>query len=174
MISKKKKKKGHRADGGIFFSDFMLISKKKKVLRLSSASFLRDLCDIPERGAVNRSCLRFLATEKMPEFTKFQCENAGKNFALFCTYREHCPRPCVKSQSLVTHKCHAKIYNPSNKQTKIKTKIQRTSYTSTFLLFWYETTRNYCHKLPSTFSQIMLRLGHPQTLSHNGCIQTNH
>ena len=30
----------------------------------------------------------------MPEFAKFQCENAGKNFALFalfCAYREHAP-----------------------------------------------------------------------------------
>ena len=35
---------------------------------------------------------RFLAVEKTPEFAKFQCENAGKNFALFalfCAYREH-------------------------------------------------------------------------------------
>ena len=32
---------------------------------------------------------RFLAGEKTPEFAKFQCENAGKNFALFCAYREH-------------------------------------------------------------------------------------
>ena len=78
------------ADGGIFFSDFMLISKKKKVLRLSSATFLRNFCNIPERGAVNRGCLRFLVGEKMPEFTKFQCESAGKNFALFCAFREHC------------------------------------------------------------------------------------
>ena len=59
------KKKGHRADGGIFFSDFMLISKrKKKVFCLSSAGYLRDLCDIPERGVVNRSCLRFWAGNK--------------------------------------------------------------------------------------------------------------
>ena len=34
--------------------------KKKKVLCLSSASFLCDLYDIPERGAVNRSCLWIL------------------------------------------------------------------------------------------------------------------
>ena len=49
---------------------------------------------------MNRSCLvsmvfggkqklRFLAGEKTPEFAKFQCENAGKNFALFCACREH-------------------------------------------------------------------------------------
>ena len=32
---------------------------------------------------------RFLAGEKTPKFAKFQCENDGKNFALFCAYREH-------------------------------------------------------------------------------------
>ena len=32
---------------------------------------------------------RYLAGEKTPEFAKFQCENAGKNFALFCASREH-------------------------------------------------------------------------------------
>ena len=75
------------------FSLILCWSPKKKVLRLSSATFLRDFCDIPEWGAVNRGCLRFLAGEKTPEFAKFQCENAGKNFALFalfCAYREHC------------------------------------------------------------------------------------
>ena len=35
------------------------------------------------------SCLRFLAKTKMPKFAKFQCENAEKNFALFCAYRKH-------------------------------------------------------------------------------------
>ena len=64
----KKKKKGHRADGGIFSSDCMLISKKKKVFRLSSASFFRNLCDISEWGAVKRSCLRFLAGNKNAGF----------------------------------------------------------------------------------------------------------
>ena len=29
----------------------------------------------------------FLAGEKTSKFAKFQCENAGKNFALFCSYR---------------------------------------------------------------------------------------
>ena len=49
----------------------MLISKKKKkkrVLRLSSATFLCDFYDIPERGAVNRGCLRFLAGNKNASF----------------------------------------------------------------------------------------------------------
>ena len=101
MTSKKKKrkKKGHRADRGILFSDFMLISKKK-VLRLSSASFLRASCDI--RGAVNRSCLRFLAGNKNAGFWRekkrrnsqnFSAKMPEKNFALFalfCAYREHC------------------------------------------------------------------------------------
>ena len=32
---------------------------------------------------------RFLAGEKSPKFAKFQCENARKNFAFFCAYREH-------------------------------------------------------------------------------------
>ena len=62
------KKKGHRAEGGIFFCDFMLISKKKKFLRLSSASFLRTSCDIQKRGTVNRSFLRFLAGNKNAGF----------------------------------------------------------------------------------------------------------
>ena len=32
---------------------------------------------------------QFLAGEKTLEFAKIQSKNAGKNFALFCTYREH-------------------------------------------------------------------------------------
>ena len=66
VISIKKRKKGHHADG-MFFSDFMLISKKK-VLRLSSTSFLRALCGIQKRGAVNRSCQRFLVGNKNAGF----------------------------------------------------------------------------------------------------------
>ena len=42
--------------------------KKKKVLRLSSASFLHDLYDILERGAVNRSYLQFLVGNKHANF----------------------------------------------------------------------------------------------------------
>ena len=75
------KKKIHRADGGIFFSDFMLIFKKKKVLHLSSTSFLRALCDIPEQGVVNRSCLRFLARNKNTDFLREKkCRNL-QNFS---------------------------------------------------------------------------------------------
>ena len=33
---------------------------------------------------------RFLMGEKTPGFAKFQCEIAGKTFAFFCAYREHC------------------------------------------------------------------------------------
>ena len=56
------------------------------------------------------------------------------------------PPPCVKPKFSVTHKCHAKIYNPSKELTKTKTyscKIQRTSYTSSLYFFdtkQYETT----------------------------------
>ena len=75
-----KKKKGHHADGGIFFSDLMLISKKKKVLRLSSSTFLLDFCDIPERGAVNRSCLRFLAGNKNAGFWREKKRWNSQNF----------------------------------------------------------------------------------------------
>ena len=93
-----KKKNGHRADGGIFFSDFMLISKKKKVLRLSSASFLCALCDIQKRGAINRSCLRFLAGNKNAsiwrEKKRWNSQNFSaecrKKFCTFCACREHC------------------------------------------------------------------------------------
>ena len=91
-VISKKKKKGYRADGSIFFSDFMLISKKK-VLCLSSVSFLHALYDIQKQGAVIHSCLRFLTGGKTPEFEKIQYNNAEKNFALFAlffTYREHC------------------------------------------------------------------------------------
>ena len=60
-----------------FLSGFNVISKKKKVLCLSSASFLCDLCDVPERGAVNCSCLRFLAGNKNAGFWREKkCRNS--------------------------------------------------------------------------------------------------
>ena len=83
-VISKKKKKGHHGDGGIFFSDFMLISKekkKKKVLRLSSAAFLHDFCNIPERGAVNRGCLRFLAGNKNAGFWREKKRRNSQNFS---------------------------------------------------------------------------------------------
>ena len=77
-----KKKKGHRADGDICSSDFTLISKKiKKVLCLSLASFLRAWCDIPDRGAVNRSCLRFLAGNKNAGFWQEKKRQNLQNFS---------------------------------------------------------------------------------------------
>ena len=92
------KKKGHHADGGIFFSDFMLISKKKgpssefsnfspRFLRHTRARRHESRLSTVFGGKQKR---RFLAEEKTPEFAKFQYENARKNFALFCAYREHC------------------------------------------------------------------------------------
>ena len=100
MISNNKKK-GHRADGGIFFSDFMLISKKKKDPSSEfckfSTHFVRHTkgrrCE-PQLSTVfgGKQTRRSLAGEKTPEFAKFQSENARKNFALFalfCAYREH-------------------------------------------------------------------------------------
>ena len=73
--------KGHRADGGIFFSDFMLISKKK-----SPSS---EFCKFSTRFVQHRRARHHepqLSTvfggKKKPDFAKFQCENAEKNFAL--------------------------------------------------------------------------------------------
>ena len=75
-------KKRHCADEGIFFSNFMLISKKKKVLHLSSARFLRALCDIHKQDAVNRSYLRFLAGNKNAVFWQGKkCQNSQKFIA---------------------------------------------------------------------------------------------
>ena len=61
----------------------MLISKKKKrkVLRLSSATFLRDFCDIPERDAVNRGYLRFLAGNKNAGFWREKKRRNSQNFS---------------------------------------------------------------------------------------------
>ena len=94
-----KKKKGHHADGGIFFSAFMLISKNKK--KGSSSKFCNFSGRLlrhtiagrrePQLSTVfgGKQKRRFLVGEKTSEFAKFQCENAGRNFALFCAYREH-------------------------------------------------------------------------------------
>ena len=56
----------------------MLMFKKKKVLRLSSASFLRALCDILQRGTVNCSCLRFLAGKKRQNSQNFSAKMLEK------------------------------------------------------------------------------------------------
>ena len=63
------------------FSSILCWSQKKRVLRLSSATFLRDFRDIPERGAVNRGCLRFLAGNKNAGFWREKkCQNS-QNFS---------------------------------------------------------------------------------------------
>ena len=60
----------------------MLISKKKKkVLDLSSPTFLRDFYDIPERGTVNCSCLRFLAGNKNAGFWQEKKRRNSQNFS---------------------------------------------------------------------------------------------
>ena len=59
-----------------FLSGFNVISKKK-VFRLSS----RDFCDIPERGAVNRGCLRFLAGNKNAGFWREKKRRNSQNFS---------------------------------------------------------------------------------------------
>ena len=83
-----KKKKGLRTDKGIkkkgASSEFCKFSPRfvqhtrarRRELQLSTV-------------LSGKQKLRFLAGEKMPEFAKFQNENAGKNFTLFCAYREH-------------------------------------------------------------------------------------
>ena len=66
-------------------SGFNVISKKKKkkkkVLRLSSATFLRVFCDVPERGAVNHSCLWFLAGNKNAGFWREKKRRNLQNFS---------------------------------------------------------------------------------------------
>ena len=66
-----------------FFSPILRCSPKtkKKVLRLSSATFLRDFCDIPERGTVNRGCLRFLAGHKNAGFWREKKRRNSQNFS---------------------------------------------------------------------------------------------
>ena len=73
-------------------SGFNVISKKKKVLRLSCATFLRYFCNIPEQGGINRSCLRFLAGNKIAGFWREQKRRNSQKFNAkmpkkFCTFR---------------------------------------------------------------------------------------
>ena len=81
VISKKKKKKRSLRRWRHLFLRSYVDLQKKKVLRLSSASFFRDLCDIPERGAVNRSCLRFLAGSKNAGFWREKKRRNLQNFS---------------------------------------------------------------------------------------------
>ena len=102
VISKKKKRSSRRWRH--FFLRFYVALHKKKKKGPSS-----KFCNLSPRflqhtRARRREPLlskvlggkqkrRFSAGEKTPKFAKFQCENAGKNFALFalfCAYREHC------------------------------------------------------------------------------------
>ena len=91
------KKKGHYADGGIFSPILRCSPKKKGPLSKFcnfSPQFLRHTRARRREPRLSKvfgrkQKRRFLAVEKTPEFAKFQCENAGKNFALFCAYREH-------------------------------------------------------------------------------------
>ena len=55
--------------------------KKKKVLRLSSPTFLHDFCDILERGAVSRGCLQFLAINKNAGFWQEKKRRNSQNFS---------------------------------------------------------------------------------------------
>ena len=57
-----------------------LSPKKKKVLRLSFATFLRDFCNIQERGAVNSGCLWFLAGNKNAGFWRKKKRRNLQNF----------------------------------------------------------------------------------------------
>ena len=79
------KKKGHCADGDIFFSTFMLISKKEKGPSFEFCKFstrFGDLCGIPERDAVNCSCLRFLAGNKNTGFWREKKRRNSQNFSV--------------------------------------------------------------------------------------------
>ena len=55
--------------------------KKKKVLRLSSATFLGDFYDIPDQGDMNRSCLRFLAGNKNAGFWRKKKRRNSQKFS---------------------------------------------------------------------------------------------
>ena len=82
VISKKKKKKKKVITPmEAFFLQFYVVLQKKKVLRLSSATFLRDFCDIPERGAVNHGCPRFLAGNKNAGFWREKKRRNSQNFS---------------------------------------------------------------------------------------------
>ena len=90
-----KRKKGHHADGGIFFSDFMLISKKKNrcfvwVLQLFSAISATYQSEAPWTAAV----YGFWWETKTPIFggrknagiRKISVRKCRKKFRTFCTF----------------------------------------------------------------------------------------
>ena len=65
------------------FSPILCWSPKKKKKGPSSkfCNFLRNFCDIPERGAVNRGCLRFLAGNKNAGFWREKKRRNSQNFS---------------------------------------------------------------------------------------------
>ena len=78
---KKIKKKRSSRRWRHLFLRFYVDLQKKKVFRLSSPTFLRDFCDIPERNAVNRGCLRFLAGNKNAGFWREKKRRNSQNFS---------------------------------------------------------------------------------------------
>ena len=62
----------------------------------------------------------------MPEFTNFQCENARKNFALFCTYsyREYWSGLDLENSLDRTERAHLRSYT-SRKASKKKATAHR-------------------------------------------------
>ena len=73
-LQKKKKKKGPSSEFSNFSPRFLRHTRaRRREPRLSTVF----------GGKQKR---RFLAGEKTPEFVKFQCENVGKNFALFALF----------------------------------------------------------------------------------------
>ena len=96
-----KKKRLSRQWRHLFLRFYVNLQRKKKKKKGSSSEFcnfsLRFLRHTrarrrePQLSTIfgGKQKRWFLAGEKTPEFAKFQCENAGKNFALFCAYREH-------------------------------------------------------------------------------------
>ena len=130
QCTSKKKKKGHCVDGGIFFSGFMLIFKKKKKkggplfefckFSLQFVRHTRAMCCEPQLSTVFgvKQKRRFLAGDKTPKFAKFQCQNAGKNFALFallCAYREHWWKPCFAFNVIIVFSSIANFELPECK-----------------------------------------------------------
>ena len=77
-VISKKKKRSSRWRRHLFLRLYVVL--EKKVLCLSSVSFLHALCYIPERGAVNCSCLQFLAGNKNAGFWR---EKKRQNSQIF-------------------------------------------------------------------------------------------
>ena len=96
MCSQKKKERSSRRCRHRFLQFYVDFQKKGSSSEFCNFSprFVRHTrarCCEPQLSTIfgGKQKRRFLAGEKTPKFEKFQCENAGKNFALFCAYREH-------------------------------------------------------------------------------------